>query len=242
MRYIKNLLFYILFPVSVSFGQTADSSLIAKETMEYPVSLYKEATSLSQNLYNGRLYFPYDSRQEEHQFFETRKWNKGVVFYDGQQFDSISMMYDIVRDELIIKHFYGDYMLLQSHKVSYFSYLNHNYQRLVSGIDIEPGMRTGFYDLIYNGKTRAVVRRTKQRQEKIQDKRVITLFPQKNFYYILKDGHYHSVHSKKSVFSLFPENQKILKKSLRDKKIKFRQDREGSIASIVALYDQLAEK
>ncbi len=240
---IFSIPFFLIFAFSqISLAQEVDSTLTVQHTAGLPVARYKEATALTQNLYNGRLYYIYDARQDEHQFFENRKWIKGNVFYDGQKYDSVQMLYDIVRDEVVIKHFNGDNLLLQSAKVKYFSLLNHNYERLLSGVDIEPGMRTGFYDMLYTGKSRAIVRRIKQRQEKIVDKRVITLFPPKNFYYIWKDGHYHSVHTRKSLMALFPEYQKMLKKSLREQNIRFRKERENAIVKTVALYDQLAKK
>jgi hypothetical protein len=242
MRIFTILIFNAFFAIPICFGQLADSSLSVKNITKLPVQQYREATDISQNLYNGRIYYVYDARQDEHQFFESRKWIKGSLYYDGQSYDSVQMLYDIVRDEVVIKHFNGDNLLIQPAKVRYFSLLGHRYERMTSGIEIEPGMRTGFYDLLYNGKTKAIVRRTKQRQEKIVDKRVITLFPQKDFYFIFKDGHYHQVHSKKAVFALFPENQKVLKRAFRDSKIRFRKDRENAIARIVALNDQLAKK
>lgn len=223
-----------------SFGQSDEASLVAKKIAAFPIAQYKKATEISQNLYNGRQYYLYDSRAEEHQFFIERKWRKGVVRYDGQQFDSIPMMYDIVKDELVIKHFNGDHLLLQSENVEFFWIDQHNFQRLESGKDVDDQMRTGFYDILYDGKTRTIMRRTKQRQEKIVDKTVTPLFPPKDFFYILKDGRYHSVHSKKSVFTLFPEYKKELRRVLREPKIRFRKQREIAITRIVARYDELA--
>lgn len=224
-----------------SYGQSIEASSSAKEIAAYPVAQYKKATEISQNLYNGRQYYVYDGRAEEHQFFIERKWHKGVVRYDGQQFDSIAMMYDIVKDELVIKHFNGDHILLQPEKVDFFWLEQHNFQRLESGKDINEQMRTGFYDILYNGKTRTIMRRTKQRQEKIVDKTVIPLFPPKDFFYILKEGRYYSVHSKKSVFALFSAYKKELRRVLRESKIRYRKNREAAITRIVARYDELAK-
>jgi hypothetical protein len=82
----------------------------------------------------------------------------------------------------------------------------------------------------------------KQRQEKIVDKMVIALYPQKNFFYIRKNDRYNAVHSKKSVFNLFSEHKKELRKVLRDQKIKFRKNREMAIVQMVATYDELAKQ
>ncbi|WP_353722134.1 hypothetical protein [Dyadobacter sp. 676] len=241
MRIFTTALFlYALFPgKSNAQGSLAEASS-AREVAAYPVSLYKNATSVSQNLYNGRQYYVYDARMEEHQFFHQRRWLNGTVLYDGQQFDSIPMLYDIFRDEVVIRHFNGDHVLLQTVKVDSFIIDNHHFARLEAGKDINPQMRTGFYDIIYGGKSRTLVRRTKSRQEKIVEKKVIAYYPEKNFFYVFKDGRYHPVHTKKSALELFPDRKRELRRVLRENKIKFRKNREMAIAKMVETYDQLA--
>lgn len=230
----------------ISGNSCAQAPLIAgssaRESAPYPVGLYKEATNLSQNLYNGRQYFVYDARMEEHQFYKQRRWLTGMVLYDGQQFDSIPMLYDLFKDEVVIRHFNGDHILLQTVKVDSFIVDNHYFARLEAGKDINSQMRTGFYDVIYAGKSRTIMRRTKQRQEKIVDKRVIAYYPEKNFFYVLKDGRYHSIHSKKSALALFPEYKRELRRVLRENKIKYRKNRELAITKMVATYDELAKR
>ncbi|MCE6988366.1 hypothetical protein [Dyadobacter sp. CY323] len=241
MRIFTTVLVLLICLSQSSICQVANVQTSSAKTPAYPISLYKSATSMSQNLYNGRQYYVYDARQEEHQFFNQRKWHNGVVMYDGQRFDSIAMLYDIFHDELVIKHFNGDHILLQSEKVDYFLLDQHHFGHFESGKSINEQMRTGFYDVIYNGKSKTLVRRSKQRQEKIVDKRVIALFPQKDFYYIFKDGRYHSVRSKKSTFALFPEDKKELRRVLRDEKIRYRKNRELAIVKIVEAYDKQAQ-
>jgi hypothetical protein len=178
---------------------------------------------------------------DEHQFFEQRRWLNGMVLYDGQQFDSIPMLYDLFRDEVVIRHFNGDHVLLQTVKVDSFIIDKHHFARLEAGKDINPQMRTGFYDIVYSGKSRTLARRTKQRQEKIVDKRVIAYYPEKTFFYVFKEGSYHPVHSKKSALELFPERKRELRKVLRENKIKYRKNRELAITTMVATYDKLAK-
>jgi len=244
MKVFTPCLFFLLGIIGNSYGQLADSQgTFSDNVPDYPLSLYKAATIDAQNLYNGRLYYIYDSREEEFQFFDSRKLEKGTVFYDGQRYDNIPMMYDIVRDELVITHANGyANILLQSAKVGYFSFYNHNFRRFVSGQGINPEMKTGFYDQVYTGKTKTLVRRVKQRQEKILDKKVISQFPEKNIYYVYTDGKYQTVHSKKSVLALFPDQKKELRKVLREQKIKFRKQRETAIVTMVARHDELTKQ
>jgi hypothetical protein len=232
---------FFLFCVSLrSVCQNIDSTARGKE-IAFAVSAYKDATSQSQNLYNGRQYYVYDNRSEEHQFFEFRKWHNGVIMYDGQRFDSIPLLYDIFKDELVIKHFNGDHILLQSEKVDYFNVDNHNFQRLEAGKDINEQMHTGFYDVLYNGKSRTIVRRVKSRQEKIVDKMVVALYPQKNLFYVKKGDRYYGVNTKKATLNLFPEYKRELRRVLKDEKIKFRKNREVAIVRIVDTYDKIAK-
>lgn len=243
MRIFTSCLFIFSCVFGPGYGQLADSkSAVPDPVPEYPLSLYKAATTDAQNLYNGRLYYIYDARDEEHQFFDARKLENGTVFYDGQQYENIPMMYDLVRDELIITHINGyENILLQSPKVKYFSFYNHNFRRFESGKGINPEMRTGFYDELYSGKTKTLVRRIKERQEKIVEKKVIAQFPSKNFYYLYKNGKYNSVRSKKSVLALFPAHKSELRKALREKNIRFRKNREMAIVTMVARYDELTK-
>lgn len=244
MRIFTLFIFISYYLSSNSYGQLAGlQAAVSDDVPEYPLSVYKTATRDAQNLYNGRLYYIYDAREEEHQFYEDRNFQKGTVFYDGQRYDSIPLMYDLVKDELVIKHINGfEAMLLQTPKVGFFTTHNHIFLKQESGKDISPDMRTGFYDLVYNGKSKTLVRRIKQRQEKIVEKKVIALFPAKNFYYVYANGKYNPVHTRKAVLALFPSHKTDLKRSLREQKIKFRKNREMAIITMVARYDELTKQ
>lgn len=244
MRIFTFCLFVFTCVFGSSYGQLAEvKSSVPEPVPEYPLSLYKKATADAQNLYNGRLYYVYNARDEEHQFFVNRKLEKGTVFYDGQHYDAVPMMYDIVRDELVILHANGyENILLQSPKVEYFSFYDHQFRRFESGKGINPEMRTGFYDELYTGKTKALARRTKEKQEKIAERKVIALFPEKVFYYIYKNGKYNSVRSRKSVLTLFPAHKSEMRRVLREKNIRFRKSRETAIVLMVTRYDELTNQ
>ncbi|MFN8348978.1 MAG: hypothetical protein U0X91_28520 [Spirosomataceae bacterium] len=220
-------------------GQTAESgSATSKNSL--PLDLYQSATSLSPHLYNGARYHIYDSRSKDHQFYESEEWSPGSVLYDSQSFEAVPMLYDIVKDKVVIKYQNRSGLIqLQSERVARFSYLNHRFIRLerneAAGVDIP----TGFYDLLYDGKLQVLARRVKQRQEQIENNRVNVYFLPKNFYYIKKDGVYHPIPSKKAALSLLEEQKKALKKHLRDQGIKYRKARESAIVQMATKYDQL---
>jgi|AntAceMinimDraft_5_1070358.scaffolds.fasta_scaffold84793_2 hypothetical protein len=213
----------------------------------YALILYDSTTLESQNLYNGQQYHIYDSQSEEHPFYLSREWVTGSVFYDGQLFDSVPLLYDIVKDQLVVKYTksFGK-VSLQGEKVSHF-YLSegkstgHTFIRLEAGQRAGIGMRTGFYDLIYDGTSSVITRRVKVRQQTISDTKVIIGFPYKEVFYLYARGEYHPVATRKSVLALMADQKRPLNKYLREQKIKFRKNKEGAILALAYRYDQLSK-
>lgn len=235
--------------VSTPGASTPGASTLGASTPghAYAKALYDSATVESQHLYNGQQYFVYDSQAEEHQFFLSRNWITGSVFYDGQQFDSIPLMYDIVKDQVVVQYTqsFGN-VSLQSEKVSHF-YLSdgelagHTFIRLEGGQNTVTGIRTGFYDLVYDGTSRVIARRAKTRQQTVSDTRIIVTFPYKETFYLYTGGKYHQVASKKSVLAFMPDQKRVLSKYLKEQKIKFRHNREAAILALASHYDQLSK-
>lgn len=224
-----------------SYGQATELSPIAsKNPSPLPLAIYESATILSPHLYNGQRYHIYDSRSKDHQFFELEDWRDGSISYDGQSFDSIPMLYDIVKDKVIIKYLTRSGLIqLQSERVKEFSYINHRFIRIEENKEAGIELSTGFYDLLYDGKTQVLARRMKQRQEQIENNRVNVYFLPKTFFYIKKDGIYHPIHSKRAAFNVFEDQKKVLKKHLRDQRIKYRKAKENAIVQMAIKYDQL---
>lgn len=219
------------------FGQSIKT--VEDDIPQYPHYLYKKATYNTQNLYSGRRYFLNDPISEEHQFFIDRKWQTGSLVYDGQQFDSIPMMYDIHKDQLVIRDLENNFLLLIVDRLASFNMYGHYFRRLVSREDIPGFMNTGFYDIRYDGQTKFIVQRKKDRQEKVADLKVIPLYEIKDSYYIFRHNNYWPVKSKKSVLALFPEHARELKRIVRKEGISYRKNREQAILEMVKYYDEI---
>jgi hypothetical protein len=205
-----------------------------------PSAIYQEATILSPHLYNGQRYHIYDSRSKDHQFFQIEDWKQGIIEYDGQRFEAIPMLYDIVKDVIVIKyHGRSGLIQLQSERVKNFAFIDHHFVRIEKNEEQEINIPTGFYDLLYNGSTKVLARHVKQRQEQIENNKVNVYFLPKNFFYLQKDGLYYPIHSQKAAFDLFSDQKKALKKHLREQRIKFRKDRENALIQMATQYDKL---
>jgi hypothetical protein len=224
---------------TIASGQSGDSTAHRQlsNALLYSQRMYQAATAHSQHLYNGREYYIYDSPAKEHQFFESEDWEESTLTYDGQEYKGIPMLFDIYKEEVIIDQagFSGN-INLHNEKIASFTLLNHQFIRINQP---NAGLKTGFYDLLYDGKTQFLVKRTKNRQETLSDLRVTIHYYPKNQYFILKGNMYHPVRSKGSVLKVMEEHKKELKKYLRNNQIIFRSDPEYAIAKMSAYYDQL---
>jgi sulfur transfer complex TusBCD TusB component (DsrH family) len=235
--------FYLLWGLTVSSMAQGNGTLVQPPNllgMQVAVALYDSATTESQQLYNGPQYYVYDSPAEEHQFFLSEEWKIGSVFYDGQLFRDVPLLYDIVKDQLVARYKQGfGNVALQSQKVGYFTLPEHRFVRVEADTGRVEGLRTGYYDQLYGGKTKIVARRTKERQQDITERKVIIHFPQKDVFYLYQDGIYHAVRSKKTVLAYLENQKRPLKKYLRENNLSFRDDREAAILGLAAYYDQL---
>ncbi|HEV7347591.1 hypothetical protein [Telluribacter sp.] len=228
--------------VTASPGQVPDTSVHAVPGAQYALALYDSATTESQHLYNGPQYFIYDSQAPEHQFYSSEEWQTGSVYYDGQLFNQVPLLYDIVRDQVVIKYVKGvGNVILQSEKVHYFQIFPggapHHFIRCEARAG--HGLRTGFYDVLYNGTSTVLARRIKERLEQVGTSKVTVEFPYKDIFYLKKNGKYQPVHSKKSVLALMQDQKKPVKQYLKQHNISFKENREAAIITLATYYDQL---
>ncbi|WP_224999995.1 hypothetical protein [Cesiribacter sp. SM1] len=103
-------------------------------------------------------------------------------------------------------------------------------------------MLSGFYDLLSGGNTQLLVKRRKSVKESIDNNQLHREFIQKNLYFIEKDGQYHPVKSKGSALKVLADQKKEIRQYLKKNKIKFRQNPELALLSMVEYYNQATEQ
>lgn len=249
MKKYFTLLTVALAATQVVFGQDLTATVgnswpdEASPGTRQALALYDSATVGSQHLYNGKQYFVYDSREVEHQFFLTDDWTVGSVFYDGQRFEQVPLLYDVFKDQLVVRYRRGfGNVTLQSPKVRSFTLAGHDFVRVEADTGRVEGLRTGFYDQLYTGKTKVLARRRKDRLQQLSETKITILFPIKDQLFVYKNGEYQPVRSKSSVLALLPEYKRLLRKELRKQNLSFRDNREEAIINMASHYDELTER
>jgi hypothetical protein len=148
------------------------------------------------------------------------------------------MLYDIVKDQLIILDFQKVYKInLPADKVQQFSLLGHVFVRIVR--DSADQVKTGFYDQLYKGKIGLLARREKRVMEKYSNIQISKVVISQDVYYIKKDGVYHTIKNKSSLFAVLKNKKKEVQQYLNTNKIKFKREPERAMIMAVQYYDQL---
>lgn len=215
-----------------SFTQAARSHAIT----DYQKTLYNQA-----HIFEGNEYVTHDHRIKIHPFYRLDSLQIGTIFYNGVHYNEVPMLYDIVRDELAIQQPGSGYRIrVRNEYVAAFSLGGYRFSRLVG--DSAVNVPTGFYEVLHDGRTKALSHRVKTVHEDISSGSYRAEYIQKDRFYIVKNGHYYEVKSKRSLLNLFPDQAKNLRKYIRANKLKFNDtQRETAVTQVTKRYDELTK-
>jgi hypothetical protein len=236
---VLSLFFFIVFSAGHAFGQQPHDSTLTNPATRNAYRVYSNTIGNEANLYNGVEYAGYNEHNNDvgNAYFLSNDWSDGSVEYDGGQYDNVSLMYDLVTDQLILEQPYSHFKLaLISGKVKNFTLGGHTFVYL-AGSKNDSLIRPGFYDRLYGGRTSVFARRSKHLVQRIELREVVIEYPPTTRYFILKDGVFFPVKSRASVLAVFRDRKKELRKLIRKNRLNFSDDREHAIAEVAGYYD-----
>ncbi|HEX5151383.1 MAG TPA: hypothetical protein VFW07_08035 [Parafilimonas sp.] len=236
MKKNKKEFFYVLLLLFIQPFAKAQNSF--DSSFADAVSVYKKTMGENIHLFNGSEYIDYDHRISGNPFFGSLHFTDGSVVYDDITYTHIQMIYDILNDDVIIKNYNGIALLLTKEKISSFNVTGHHFVKIMAD-SAATGLKTGFYDVLYDGTTKLLVKRKKEITEKIEMQNLESSFTQHDQYYILKDTVYYPAHDKNAALRALKDRKSELKKFIHQDKIKFRKDFETALLKTVAYYNSL---
>jgi hypothetical protein len=233
-------LYFFLF-IFLLNSLSAQDSTTEEAGASKTIAFYYKYIGENAHLYNGSEHGPYDFRIKGHPYYLSNVLAPGIVNYDGTLYQQVNIALDIVRDELTANRFNNNFrMRLASEKISYFSFLNHFFVRLVQDSSRQSSLPTGFYDRLYNGQVKLYAKRHKKIDESISPEEGDKLwFTENDSYFIFLKDRYYPVKSKKELFDIFKDRKKDLKKFIRKNKLDFKEDPETTILKSVEYCNQL---
>ena len=238
--------FLIVIPLSKVLAQSDSGYQISSttsEAMANAVNLYETAIGKNSGIYIGSYY--YDKNYWAiggDPFFVNNYWNEGTIIYEGQQYDSISIRYDIYRDLLLIKHIdkNGHVVPIQLHKskVEEFIIMGHHF--IYTKEDTLSGIKTGFLDLLYIGeKAKVLAKRRKEISRTQIANDIVRGYFVNDRFYIKKDQNYYEVKGKKSLLEVLSDEKNEIKAFLKENRALYKKNRERQLVESVQYYNSI---
>ncbi|HMH24463.1 MAG TPA: hypothetical protein VK563_21925 [Puia sp.] len=195
--------------------------------LENTIQCYHNFMGEQALIYNGIEHIDYPV-MTGHPYFDAGGVQKGSVVYDGILYDDMPMLYDLVRDQVVIFNFSGESISLSGEKIKEFSLPGHRFINSPSG----------FYELLCSGTVTLLAKRTKTVEESIVDLTVVYTAIEKDHYFIIKGGVNHPVANLNSMLEILKDKRKEIRQDLRRKKIKYRKEHDRAMVSAVQYYNQ----
>lgn len=205
-------------------------------------SLYYQHVSSPNELINGKEYIPYSFYSKTSPMLFS-----GVIFtatlkIKGREYHNVRLQYDTFLDELI----YTDTSRV----------IDDTYRRIalnkdiVDGFDFafrsdslkfrnltfgQSGMKNGFYEIVYNGKAKFIIRH--ESSQYIYD--AVKEYKYRPVSYVLSGGKQFVIKDNKSLLTALGQNQWELKKYLKESRINIKRAGKNEIVRVMTFFDSL---
>ena len=232
------------FALAVLLGKGALSQVASADTATYQqavqaaVASYHQTITNQAELYNGVEHVRYLPTIEGIPYYQADEWKPGTIEYNGVVYRDVPMKYDMVKDQVIVKHTNGfSAFSLYSPRVTYFDMGGDRFVYIPAGSDktLPPA---GFYQQVRSGPLTVLVKRTKWIDEQVQSGKLELKFLSANRYYVRKDGAYHNLRREADLMELLGERRKEAKQTLQRAGIRYKKNPELAILTIADYYNK----
>ena len=229
-------------PNAIGQLQQNDTSFFTS-SINNAVSFYYRTVAENAGLYSGseytmsELFSPEDNKNV---FFLSVYQQNGSVLYKGILYQNIPLCFDIYHEDLVTIRYSQNFRIrLNTDKVGSFDFAGHHFVSLRADSANNMPYGPGYYDMLFAGKTLVMAKRRKIKLEKINTLGNTTIYQQNDHVFIVKDGVWFPVKSKRSVINAFGEGKKEMRKYIRKENVSFSSSFEAAVVNAAAHYDQI---
>jgi hypothetical protein len=245
-------LHFTLFSTSFFILKSASAQTAVKDTglLQAAISnagaVYTKAIGQQSPLNNGPEYYFYNPIEiRGSAYFMDGVFTPGNVYYDGAEFKGVQLLYDLNKDQLaaVLYNHFSQYVLVND-RVQYFDLLGHHFINIdADTLAKNTPLKTGYYDELYNGRSRVLVKRYKlvnSYTSTTGQQEAYSFFTEvKQDLFIRKDNVYYKVGGQGTLLDVLKDRKKELQQYIKTNKIKYKADPERALAGIAAYYDSL---
>jgi len=220
-------------------------SLSAQNATEELRQHTAEVYGIDDILVNGITYRPLHPIASGNPFYVSSVFVEGQIDLKGRSFQNVLLKYDIEQQKLILKHFLvsGNFEATA---------LNNNYVKsfLLQGryfVNIQSILKNneskGFYELIYRGNVLFVREYKKVFVGTFSDKYPYGKYSDtKTTNFLFLNGEKFKIAKKKDLYNLFPQHKVLIKKFMKENKIKLRKSGNNKLNILMQYCDEISTK
>ncbi|MFT3936021.1 MAG: hypothetical protein QM726_20490 [Chitinophagaceae bacterium] len=230
----------ILSSNAVCAQSSAEDSILYQKAVYNAIGLYHQEVGDQSGLFNGSQYgaYPFPFEENGFVFFNNPKPGIGTVTYDGILYENVQLQFDEVQEVVIMQDSSRRIQLLNP-RIQAFSLFNNNFVRIIKDSSSRVLPKTGFYNLLYAGKTLLYKREEKTIREEVGRTEVVRFIDVSRNYYVQKNNQWFSVKGKNGILDVFEDRKKELRQFIRKNNLSYKKDRDNMLAKVTAYYDQL---
>lgn len=204
------------------------------------IDYFNSVIAQQSEIYNGKEYRLSPPATKGTFYFQDKATlTPALIRYNGTWYKNVPLIYDVHQGEMISSIDNVLFAMVEE-KLSDVYLSGHHFINLQKN-DFQGNMLPGFYDLLYNGASKVLAKRTKLIEEHlIPPQSRETYYLDKSEFYIKKGTEYLQVSSKNNIVKIFSEQKKGIINYIDQNKLDFRKDPESAIIKVTAYYDQLS--
>ncbi len=201
-------------------------SAAARIASDETIGDYHDFEGAQSRIYNGSEQIGYFALVG-HPYFVDKNKQRGMLVYEGVRYRDVPMMYDLIKDQLIISDSSGNLIGLSGERIKTFFLFDHQFIRTPHG----------FCDLLCSGPVTILAKRQKKIVETIENIKVVRTVYEEVHYFALADGVYHPFSTLRSLLNLMKDKKKEINKDLRSRGIRYKKTPEEAIVAAAAYYN-----
>ena len=194
-------------------------------------------------LINGGVYTPLHPVASGNQYFIRSNFSKGSLSLVGRDFQNVDLKFDIEQQRLILKGFIDsvnfEIIVLNDNYIKEFVLFDYKFVNLSNYLNSKT--IKGFYELIYSGSFVFVRSYHKEFLASYSNRYLNGKYSEtkiENF--IIRDNIKYEIKKNKNLFSVFPEQKGLIKKFMKDNKIKLRKASNTSLNKLMQYCDEVS--
>ncbi len=236
--------FFTILPallIIFSFDNTKAQSeaSVSSSSLQITKIYFQNEIKEDAHLYTGEAYAKYDPGVRGNPFYLFNQMQNGDIFYDDVLYKDIPLLFDIVRQKVIINRYHDDTRIqLLNEKIKYFTLGGYRFEIFAQASGKDESISKDIYEVVFTGKAAILAKRLKNIKHGLKVDDPYT-FVEEDVLYVRNGNNLFQINNRKAVLPAFDDKKEFIKIFIRKKHLRFKKNIEKDLIMVAAYYDTL---